>query len=602
MSKIEKTKETIGVSKLDEVSRKRLFNKFIDAGGEVIREKDSDVSNNIQKTQKLQYKYKPIAQSTKNDIKKSTSKQKNVTRTRDPINEKRVLVIKKKAGPIRLFFERLHIRLRLYFMNVSDFYGYYFNARFIEKFDKEYNKALIEMQLVHIDLFKQDYKTSKKIISYLDNITPFYYELIEMIADVFDRTVINQIIEHYLNFPDIPQRTQDIKEPLLTLFKKLYPLYQYRSHIYDAFGRSIDFQAKIERGKSSLYSFKKKKTKNNIYIIFNKLFQRLYWLFCFFEGRIIPLNYSVEIESILNISKKEKPGRRKIIAPNDEIILPLVEKKTEHEQEENKIEIPNDVKKGLQIMYKLDLNRLREKYDRRGIFTNVSETDKILITYLLFREFDEEYSFILTTNKIKYNIISTSDGKIDCKTKFSDLYNEIRKCNEFLNDYASIIASYEKARKEKPINSAKYIEYSNRLNSLEEKKKQSSKKAKMTVKSFLEKFCNELQLLVDDMKSNPRIVVNSQDILSFESDIEGEKELDGKKVYEAISISYYYALALIYRLSPEGDLYSGLEYGEGENYIFHPGNNNKDADRSRKNKKGGDSSKRSVFDELEDFI
>ena len=58
MRKIEKTKEKIGVTALDEQTRKKLFNEFVEAGGQVIKEKKesglSDYNRELQKKFKQQ--------------------------------------------------------------------------------------------------------------------------------------------------------------------------------------------------------------------------------------------------------------------------------------------------------------------------------------------------------------------------------------------------------------------------------------------------------------------------------------------------------------------------------------------------------------------
>ena len=62
-------------------------------------------------------------------------------------------------------------------------------------------------------------------------------------------------------------------------------------------------------------------------------------------------------------------------------------------------------------------------------------------------------------------------------------------------------------------------------------------------------------------------------------------------------------MALIYRLSPQGDLWSGLEFEEGEKTILDSQITNKDNEINNKNgEKEGSVSKRSIINELEDFL
>ena len=199
--------------------------------------------------------------------------------------------------------------------------------------------------------------------------------------------------------------------------------------------------------------------------------------------------------------------------------------------------------------------------------------------------------------------VSTSSGKLDYKTRLSDLYIELRKCIDRLNEYAYIFSTIEKASREKPISNQQYIEYSNRLNALDKEKSNTGRDARMVVKRFLEKLCDELKALINDIQNAQRIIINPQDRIDFETNIEGDKKLNKKSVHQAINITYLFASALLYRLGPEGDLSGGLEFQEGEKTIFNSNTSIKDeATLDDRRQKIGSLSKKSILNELEDFI
>jgi hypothetical protein len=311
-------------------------------------------------------------------------------------------------------------------MGVSDLYGEYLSKKFLERFNSEMKSALLEMQLVYLDIFKQSHKTGVAIVDELDRLNPLYYELIEMSSGVFDRGLINQIVEHHINFPHIDQKATELREPLTRLFKKLYVLYPYKELILVAFDRAIEAQMRLEKGKSSLYAMKRKKIKNDVAVVFNRLYMVLYWLFCNYLGELYLMKDPV-IARILQIADTDVPGRRgRTKRPEAGAGEDADEEGTEVAEEEGE-QLPEQVRKGLAIMNSLDLKKLRSVYDKSGIFKYVRDNDKILLAHILFREFDEEYSFILTTNKIKYNVQFTHSGKVDYRIKLSDLYNDLRR-------------------------------------------------------------------------------------------------------------------------------------------------------------------------------
>jgi hypothetical protein len=233
MKKIEKTKQNIGVTSLDESTRKKLFNEFIEAGGEVINEKEEQRLTDFDKNLQKRYKIKLEAEKNQNKLQytdadtqktqaskyQSESKQKNKSVQSVNIDD---------ISQLRLMIQRLSIRLRLFFMNVTDFTGYYFALNFLKKFDEEYNSCLLSMQTTYFNIFKQNIRNGQRIIESLDKIHPVYFETIELLSNIFDRTTSNEVLEHYNNFPDVPQETKELIEPLTKIFRKLYPLNQHK--------------------------------------------------------------------------------------------------------------------------------------------------------------------------------------------------------------------------------------------------------------------------------------------------------------------------------------------------------------------------------------
>ncbi len=581
MKKIEKTKQNIGVSSLDEAERKKLFNEFIEAGGEIITEKEerrlSEFEHDLQ---------------IRNRIKLESEKNKNKNRYPDPDTQNKP-VVKSQTGSkqknksvqtiniyevsrFRLMIQRIIIRSRLFFMNVTDFSGYYFTLNFLRKFDDEYNPCLLSMQTTFFNLFKQNIRNGQRIIDSLDKIHPVYFETIELLSNLFDRTISNEILEHYNNFPDVPQETKELRELLTKIFRKLFPLSRYKDLILTGMERALTLQTRLEKKKFTFFHANKRKVKNNLYIIFNKLYPRLLWLMCSYEKRIFLSDG--DIEETISIPPEYMPGRRKRSAPKtfdmssiNNLSLNGAEKQEKEKPGEPKAAFPDPVKQGLDLMCKINMEKCSEIFIKNRLFKSLNLRDKIFVTGLLLNEFDREFSFILTTNKIKYNTIFKSTDNIDYKNKFANIYNEIGKCKNRFLGYAEAVAAYDKLKLEKPISSTQYIEYSNRLSALNKEKNQVGSEARFHAKIFMEKLCKELKTLVDDNYKTRDIIINPDDILTFETAIEGEKILNQKKIYEAVNYAYNYASAFIYRLSLDGDLSGGTEYADGEETIFDSG-------------------------------
>ncbi len=613
MKKIDKTKENIGVSGLDVQTRKKLFKDFIEAGGEVIKEKEEhDYDRDLQRRYKLQLEHLRKQQRYSQDNanaegKKTPGRQLQTEKPKNDISG--TARYNKGSGRVQLFFQRIRIRFRLLFMKVTDFSGYYFTINFLRNFDDTYKSSLISMQITFFNLFKQNLRNGQRITDSLDNMHPIYFELIELLSNVFDRTISNQILEHYYNFQDVPQETRELQGPLTEVFIKLQPLYHYRELIVTGLERAVALKTRMEKKKFTFFSANKKKIKNDIYVIFNKLYPRIFWLMCWYEGRIFLSDKDI-IETIV-IPIENTPGRRKIYEPksleysfSDDLFSKdnrKEEKEKDKEQEDN---VPDEVKKGLELMQTIDTEKNHEIILKNRIFKSINKNDKVFMAGLLLDEFDREYSFILTTNKIKYNLIARSAENLDYKSTFTNIYNEIGKCKNRLKDYAGILNAFEKLKKERPISSTQFIEYSNRLSALEKEKNQAGFEARGYIRAFMYKLCKELKILIDNMEKSGNIVANPQDIIIFESEIEGDKKLNAKNVNEAIKYTYYYSSAFNYRLSTGGDLSGDINSGEqatvGHGGPSGPDKNTEQAKEAVKNKKN--SKNKTILKELDDLL
>ncbi|HOT46708.1 MAG TPA: hypothetical protein PLM53_10905 [Spirochaetota bacterium] len=598
--KVDKTKDNIGVAKLDEKTRKNLFTKFVESGGKVVEEKPAGRRLTIDREKQKQYIRKVEPRLSNKRIKKDKS---------SPIIETRRVVVKKVAAEedasgFSLFVDRMKIRFKLKFLGIAGFNGYYFNNRFFKKFNNLYKPALMDVQILFLDIFRKNPAVGRKITAKLDSIKPLYFELIEMTGNLFDKIIADQIVEQYVNFPQLPKKTLELKEQILSLYKKLYVLNTFENSILAAFERAIDYYAKAGDSSGDSHYAMTRRVRNNIFVIFHKFLPRLHVLFCMYQWRYYEL-YDTDIESVLGIGEADKPGNRQLAKYFDDMAAVSQEEGDTPAEAEDAVEDETDrerlkaIRQGLELMSTLDTAQLRKEYDRQRHFETMSDGDKVLITYLLFNEFDREYSFILTTNKIKFRTDFVAREKVDFRQRLNALYDKMRVSSDSLLEYAREIEDYEKSKREKPSNSSQYIEFTKRLEVLENKKKNLGKNAMAIVRNYMNDISQELKLLLDDMNSHQIYIENPQEELVFDPVIEGEKKINGKKIYEAVYIIYCYVMAFAYRLSQEGDLSGDLEFRKEE--LAQMKDQSKEQDTTVKESPDKQSDK-SVLEELDDMI
>ncbi|MCL2154313.1 MAG: hypothetical protein FWH53_01475 [Leptospirales bacterium] len=586
MKEIDKTKENIKIDEMDENERNDLLKKFTDAGGQIIDERATKKNLAIDREKQKEHQRK-LDKHYRD--KKSSQKKTNIG-----ASDKNSSASNAPTSPV---FDQFRIRIRLKFLGITGFSTVFFKKSFFKKFVNYYKPSLITIQMVYLSLFKKNPQSGNKIVRALDKISPRYYELIEMTGELYEENLIDQIIEVFINYPNIQQPLSELKAPLIGLYRDLYILKPYENVIYNAFERAIGINSTFSERKDD-WNFKDRDLKNSLFFIFEKLYPRLHTLFCYYQG-ILYNETDKEIDNILSIAKHEKPGARIKQDLNSAI---QVEEQSDEKPDSEKTkeikvnEVDNSIKEGLKLMYSLDNKILRLQYDKKGEFELLSITDKVLITYLIFKEFENEYSFILTTNKIKYNIDFSTRIKIDYRTKMQDMFNKLNKCQEAFKNYYGINEEYDRIYRERPADNNQYIAYSKKLDELIEKKNIAGITYRTTIKTFMDDLAADLNILMNDMNSEQKFIANPQDLLEFNPAIEGEKKLDRKKIYDAITILYNFASAFSYRISLEGDLYGKLEFDEDEKLI------NTENGSSPENADDNNETKKSIFDELDDSI
>src|SRR4030042_3261920 len=199
-NKIDKTKENIGVSKLDERSRQELFEKFVERGGKVIDEKTlrrKYASDNLKQRPFIR-RVDVIDGEYKRKIKKEKLR---ATTAQDPAVSKSGQ--QSEIGGLAHLFSMMKLKLKLGVLGITGLNGYYFNNRFIRKFNNQYKPALMELQILFLEIFRKDPSVGRTITAKLDEMKPLYYELVEMVGNLFDKIVADQIIEQYVNFPEV---------------------------------------------------------------------------------------------------------------------------------------------------------------------------------------------------------------------------------------------------------------------------------------------------------------------------------------------------------------------------------------------------------------
>ncbi|MDV6235679.1 hypothetical protein CH379_008580 [Leptospira ellisii] len=567
MAEFDKTKRSIGVNNLDDKARKEMFDKFQSAGGKVVSEKDKKKEDADRKSSQPNIRQGQRSQAGGRDS--SSSRSGNVSsgggRSSGGSGNKGGGSVSRGAGArdrkaledeMGNLINRLSVRVKCWLGRVTGFSSPELLPSFLSEFNLSGKKALLELNFVGNDILGNP-GYAAKIAKELDAQNPIYIELLGRMHKLYDNGEINQILEPHNAAPDLPVGISRIRDPLYSIFRKLYYVYPFQGSYVKAVTLGYAVLEKLEGKPSSIYNTKKKRALQEFDYLFGTLFDKLYLTVLRNENKNIPL-LSNTMESVLGIIPEEKPGHRQQGEELDEIsggAAPEEDVQEEEKKEETNPEesLSKELKYGLKLMRMLPLDQLRKKHDPRGEYDLVPAADKAFLTWLFFREFDTEYSFVMTTKKIEIKPTIVNGAKVDYREKMIDLYETTRASIEQFRIYDQY---YKELKSHLKNPGANYIEASKKTSALETKRSQQSRNVRVTVKEFVEKTSEILEKLIADMKTKKEVVTNMDELMTFDL-MEAKRRLNKKPIKQCIMEAYCYAIAFAGRLE-SGDLFGGV--------------------------------------------
>jgi hypothetical protein len=566
MAEFDKTKKAIGLNSIDDSLRKDMFEKFQSAGGKIVKDKPGD-----KESPKKDRPQPNVRQSTvsRNDSDRSGSGRSSSSSSSNRFSG----ADSKQAGgksnvdanlayekEISSFGARFSIKLKCWFARVTPFGSPEITPACMGIFARDLKSALMEFQMAGAELLSNS-SISSKITKSLDQVNPQFVEIIGLGHKLYKSTEINELTEPYNSSPDSAIYISRVKDPIYSIFKKLYVLYPYQDMFRKAFVLAYENLQKHEGKPAMIYNSRKKKILQEVDNLFGTIYEKMYLVVIRNENKNIPM-VSKYMENILGITIDDKPGKRKSgEGLNDDSFEnkssnPDKSDADEEDKENEKkpeVNIPKEMAYGLRLMKMYNIENLRKKFDPRGELVNIPDSDKALLTYLFFKEFDDNYSFVMTTKKIDIKQVHVNGNRVDYRQKLVDQYETARNG---IDQFRIYMDTFKEFASHKANPGSNYIEASKKTTALETKRSQHSRNVRVTAKEFMEKTRDLLLILINDMKSKREIIGNMDEVMNFDS-VESRKRLNKKPIKQCIMESYCYSLALAERLE-SGDLYGGV--------------------------------------------
>ena len=568
MGDIDKTRDRLKLDDIEEDDRRDLFNKFVDAGGEVVfdsRKKinsttiniNANTNSHIKKNNSINTNSQSRFEHSDIKLKKEshpTNKQTNY----EAIEKIKTNEVFKPANKSKPLFFNFKLWLSAFSSGVITFFGGKVNPKFLNFIDKNVISSLLEMDTLMFNALNPmgindaDSKNKReKIISRfateLEDV-----ELLERIKDQYDEKVYKNLLRPYKEL-DSPVIAVNYVNELKGMFRPLYVLHLYSSKIKLVGEKAMSSYAIVDNMSRGIVNSRISAFKRAVELIYSKYYPKLLILLQYASKEKLEtleeFNKFLEITDvdILGYYTKLKLANQKIHESKIEAAKENIGKKDE-EEKLNKIESIGVKLIEKCVSFKKEDNNIEYETDP---FYTIEENDKIYRIKVLIDFLDREYSILFVSNKVKYNLVYDNLVRTDYKSDFNNIFLSLSDINSRFNEYSEICKNILKVEEDEA------MRFEQRVSMLSERNGQRayiSKNLKSTVMSIINSFKKKLDKLLLDKEEREKIIANPNDILTLFADIGNHKKrVQGYNVLKALTEAYYFISGFNYLIT-EGEL------------------------------------------------
>ncbi len=554
--KLDEMREKLKLDSLDEKIKKDMFNKFVEAGGQVV-----DFNKKDKKSQKKKEELKKEKAKKERDLNLSGTGEKTQYQPRE-LKKSAFNPIDPQDNPINKWIERFSAKLGCYISGILSLNGEHFKSSFRELIIYQFQNVLLNSRMILASVLYQDKLVANEIkkSSFLDSVFPYNYELIYRYDNLYNPELFDQLGV----LRNSQHLVRDIKSILLQIFKSILVIQPYHAYLKSAIEKALIAEKNI-RGLDPAISYDNlKKLYSNVDFIFLKIYPKLFMLIDWYYKKD-------SIEAILNFKDYLKFNEEDVIGYYTnkwKSEIAATARKDKKENEENQftedkgpadissgqisMEENDPIKKGLQIIennikLRTILNSFSEQHDIRSLF---QLRDRVFITLCLIDFFDKEFSLLFNSNKIGLNITFVDGKRSDMKRDLLDSYYKLNNILERVNEYLKIIKEIKKMESDAFVS---FQERTSRSNQYSLQRSQISRSMRKEAKEFFEEFSKKLLYLICDYQRGGKIIINPDIPLEFDKKLDGSRYADGKKPLEIIEDAYYFTCASHFLLT-DGDL------------------------------------------------
>ena len=543
MSSIDDVKRRLNIDEMDSDTRNQMFNKFIDGGGEVIKERRQRASVDFDRDKQKEFSSAMKKHRKEMDDKAKAEKQKKTA------SASSVPHVHKKRPSIIVFFRGL---FNGYFTLSGDF-----NRKFLNGMKTEFPEIMTTFSYATGEVISLDMEQRMGLIDVLNKTYPYSYELLLRVYDLYKVNIIEKIQNYFSRYKQI--RCPELVDSVRTLYKDLVILYPYQNSIKDTIMQAMAVLQKLT-GKEP--AVKESKLSKCIDALFNYYLPGFHFLLVYNTGKKYPFELP-QMRKFAGITDEEDIGSMyKMI--QDEKKRYIADKEKEKEEQKKAFEesvekresekIPKFTQKGLTIIDSIleKMPKIKKANPKMKLF---AANEKMLYFTAIFDEFDREYSFIITTNQIKLNTRLENGLRTDIKSDFEEENIKYSEISTLQKEYIKLTEEY-RGLSSTFANSPLILNQKETANNVKRAQVFNEIKSKTTL--FLKKLCVSLQKLINDYNGERILLQNGDDLLYFQADIGDIRKFEKVKIINAIAATFSFASGIEYYLNNDKLSQKGL--------------------------------------------
>ena len=555
MGDIDNTRDRLKLDELNKDARKDLFNKFVDAGGEVVSDKKRSavvVSSSKKNANTLVGGNSKGSANYNNGGKPSDSKGSSLG------GSSSAAAAEKQKG--NGFFFGLKLWFDAVSAGVITFMGGNVNPKFLNFIDKNIIAAFLEMDTLifnalnpteasNIDAKAKHQKIVSQFAKDLEDL-----ELLERIKDQYNEKTYKDFLRPYKELNTNVMAESYVKE-IKAMFRPLYVLHAYSSRIKVAGEKAMLAYAIVDNISKGIVNSRISAFKRAVDLVYTKYYPKLFTLLQYAsKEKLETINdfnkyLNITDEDILGYYTKLRKDKEKLQETKIEQAKENIGKKKDTEEEKlGKVESIGVKLINKCVSYKKSDNGIEYEADP---FFFVPTKDKIYRIKVLIDFLDREYSAVFVSNKVRYNLVYDNQVRTDYKNDFNNIFLSLSDTHSRLNEYSELCSTIMKLEADKT------MRFEQRVSMLSDKNGQRSylaKNLRNTFVSIITPFKRKLDKLLLDKEERERIIENPNDILTFSSEVgKGKKRIQGYNVMKALTEAYYFISGFNYLIT-QGEL------------------------------------------------